>query len=404
MDLKRLLQESFRRPTPAKVAMHLFKALTECDDATLISFLIEDDGSPLSADAIQGVLTTQPAQPPKGDTAYKSALSKKLMSKRGAFAEKVFEIFKGILNTTDHKGTLALMKQRPAVAQTAGYIIKLYDQYAQSEEVLDAMAAVKNDPPDTVCDALPQLLGTASPSMTQRVQKNLADLVKRDIAAVTIDFMQSAEAKNLAWGIPDGSDEVTQKDVDAAGGKHEAPPAKPAGKSDKPDFLISYVDYKDAIANRRMNLNELYTYGGWLTILSLVASHYERTLVKCLKIASTKRLPITEVPYEAKVYRFTKDQVPVGRDVEKYANEIASVGEPRVTTEGPSYHRNQIIAVNQLGPFYNLEALFRMAGGSVTHNSFYCCVLALEYLDDFIKNDLLKVKGSGTVRIKPVPR
>lgn len=401
MDLKRLLQESFRRPTPAKVAMHLFKALTECDDATLISLLIEDDGSQLSADAIQGVLNdpAQQAQPPKNDQAYTSALSNKLVSKSGSFAGKVFEIFKGIFKTKDYNDTLALMKQRPAVAQTAGYIIKLYDQYAKSPEVLGAMAAVKNDP-NAVRDALPQLSGKAPQGMTLRVQNNLADLVKHDIAAVTIDFMQSNEAKNLDWGISDGNNEVTQRDVENSG-KEKAPAAKPAGKNNKPGFLSYYVGCKTAIDNGSIPLNQLYNYDRWIAILSQVATHYEPALKKCLELASKKKFPLSGIPEGAKVYRFTNGQVPLGRDVKTYADTIASVGDQRVTLEGPNYHNNQLIAVNQLGPFYNLGVLFRMAGGVVSHYSFYRCVLALEYLDRVIKKDLEKVQGPGTVRIPP---
>jgi hypothetical protein len=385
--------------------MHLFKALTECDDATLISLLIEEDGSQLNADPIQAVLNdpAQPEQPAKDYKAYKAALSKKLVSKSGSFVEKVFEIFKGIYKTKDNKGTLALMRKRPAVAQAADYIIKLYDQYAKSQEVLDAMAAVKNDPPDTVRDALPRLTGKVPQGVAQRVQDTFAKLVELNIAAVTINFMQSDEAKNLDLGIPDGSDgEVTPQDVATASGKKEAPAIKPAGKNSKPDFLSYYVGYKEAIDNGKMSLNQSYKFHGWLEILAQVATHYESTLKRCLERASREQYPLAQIPDSTKVYRFTTGQVPLGRDVKTYANTIATVGDPRVTVQGPSYYDNQFIAVNQLGPFYDLGALFGMAGGVVSHHSFYCCVLALEYLDRFIKSDLAKVKGPGTMRIRPV--
>jgi hypothetical protein len=175
MDISSLIAMSLRQPTAKKAAIYIISELFKCTDVDLISLLIEDAAEDKKA-VIDG-------------------LKAELIGKKPQFDSKMIGIFRQLLNAKTNAEMIEAMKKRPAVASALDYVVKLYAEYASSQEVLDSIAFSPVDGADFFDVKVPEL-----PSKPGRVPpdfaKKLEQAVRTDIEKIALNHLQRPEVQN----------------------------------------------------------------------------------------------------------------------------------------------------------------------------------------------------------------
>ena len=162
-----LINRAMVLSTAEAAARAMVECLSRYDDISLFGLLIEEEGD-------KEVFITE--------------LKKYLQSREPEFVDRVFFIFRTILKTKSLEDTLAKIKQRPALVRAADYVMKLYDEYASSKELLNRVAMTKGDLNQIRSMAFPEL-----PAKDVGLPKDFIDTmtstVTREIERFSYDFV-----------------------------------------------------------------------------------------------------------------------------------------------------------------------------------------------------------------------
>ena len=337
-----LINRAMVLSTAEAAARAMVECLSRYDDISLFGLLIEEEGD-------KEVFITE--------------LKKYLQSREPEFVDRVFFIFRTILKTKSLEDTLAKIKQRPALVRAADYVMKLYDEYASSKELLNRVAMTKGDLNQIRSMAFPEL-----PAKDVGLPKDFIDAmtntVTREIERFSYDFVDGPGRQLLAnsykWtDSPEVKDppkvkdsaEVTDDDIEAATGE---PPVATNVRSDaaKPrDKLTEYLRlYKTQNSGNSGWDRANYSYLKKLKALDAASGHYYNTLRDAIRGVASSR------DYEKiiTVYKYQGGELPYVYQVKDLISELT---DPRTTVDQDWAATQTIIGLSKFGPFYSLADL-----------------------------------------------
>jgi len=333
-----LINRAMVLSTAKAAARAMVECLSRYDDISLFGLLIEEEGD-------KEVFITE--------------LEKYLQSREPEFVDMVFFIFRTILKTKSLEDTLAKIKQRPALVRAADYVMKLYDEYASSKELLNRVAMTKGDLNQIRSMAFPELpakdvgppkdfIDTMTSTVTREIERFSYDFVDgpgRQLLANSYKWTDSPKVKD--------SPEVTDDDIEAAAGE---PPVATNVRTDtaKPrDKLTEYLQLYKAQNSGNSGWDRAnYPYLKKLKALDAASEHYYNTLRDAIRGVASSR------DYEniIKVFKYQGNDFPQLYNVSLLISEYE---DPRVTVD-PAWAEKTVIGMSKFGPFYSMANLLRL--------------------------------------------
>ena len=339
-----LINRAMVLSTAEAAARAMVECLSRYDDISLFGLLIEEEGD-------KEVFITE--------------LKKYLQSREPEFVDRVFFIFRTILKTKSLEDTLAKIKQRPALVRAADYVMKLYDEYASSKELLNRVAMTKGDLNQIRSMAFPELpakdvglpkdfIDTMTSTVTREIERFSYDFVDgpgRQLLANSYKWTDSPEVKDPPK-VKDSA-EVTDDDIEAATGE---PPVATNVRSDaaKPrDKLTEYLRlYKTQNSGNSGWDRANYSYLKKLKALDAASEHYYNTLRDAIRGVASSR------DYEDifTVFRYQGDEFP---QVYNVSDLILENMDARTTVDS-KWAEQTVIGMSKFGPFYSLANLLSL--------------------------------------------
>lgn len=377
MTIVRIINEAMAGSTAQKAAMAMLEALSRCDDVTLLSMLLEDEGD---------------------KETFKAELQKYLKANKPKFVDRVFTIFRTLLKAKTLEDTLAKIKARPALVRAADYVLTLYDEYASSNDLLNKVAMTKGDL-NEIRAAIPEL-----PSKDVGLPKEFIDAmtstVTRDIERFSMDFVDGPGRPLLVnsykWT---DSDEVTDDDIEAAAGEPPvASDVRPV--SEKPaDLVTQYLQQVKILTNQATPPTASVAASIYYSLkktgaLDAASEQYKNALYDTIKGLST----IGGVAVPPRVYKYQGSQPPQIYNVSDIVKENL---DPR-TIKDPSWAQNTILGARPYGPFYSLSdmlAWYAQANSSADvsgrsrQRAIWVAISALTRLASTVENDAKAIKA-----------